>query len=166
MLLELLALMGLGVLVAGALSFIIIREVRVAKLQNITVTADTNSFDQKMAAVKKNLDKLPDDILQSLTGSTNTYKGKLGELIGYVNLKAQYDKIIPLGGIVDFVCIRMPKGDLPGYVDFVDIKTGSNARLSKEQRAFRDILKKKLINFKTIHIETIEGLDADENTED
>jgi predicted Holliday junction resolvase-like endonuclease len=155
---------GIGLNIAWALYLLRLVKQAVQQKQQpqtFTVNTDTNVFDQKVAGIKKDIDKLPEEILHSLTGSANTHKGKIGELIGYIQLKSEYDKIIPLGGIVDFVGIKLPDGDESGRVDFIDIKTGQNARLSKEQRAFRDILKKKEIYFKTVKIDEIDGVHDD-----
>src|SRR3972149_10453909 len=38
------------------------------------------------------VDDLPTKVLQSITSSSNTHKGALGELIGYINLRASYDR--------------------------------------------------------------------------
>lgn len=161
--LVLIGLAGLGLNVGWAFCLYHVMKNKGTQKQQppITVTTDTNSFDQKITGIKRDLDKLPEEILHTLTGSANTHKGKLGELIGYIELKAEYDKIIPLGGIVDFVGIKFPSAGSPGQVDFIDIKTGLNARLSKEQRSFRDILKKKEIYFKTVKIDTIDGVQDD-----
>jgi len=90
---------------------------------------------------------IPSRITQSIVNTTNTYKGAVGELIGYLQLKASYDRIIPLGDIVDFVCIKFPKDNVPGRIDFVDVKTGDKARLSKDQRVLRTLIQTKQINF-------------------
>lgn len=103
--------------------------------------------------LQKQIDDLPNKVLTSITNSTNTYKGALGELIGYINLRASYDRIIPLGSIVDFVCIKFPDKEHPGCVDFVDVKTGHKARLSKDQRSLQQLIKDKKINFCQLKVE-------------
>lgn len=123
----------------------------------ITNVVDTSKIERLLST-------LPEQITTSITNTTNGHKGKLGELIGYINLKAQYDRLIPLGNISDYIGIRFQKGDIPGSVDFIDIKTGPNARLSKDQAAFKKLLLAKAVDFKTIKIHEIEGLDvAEEN---
>ena len=102
---------------------------------------------------------IPTKVLQSIQSSTNTKKGALGELIGYIQLEAEYDRIIPLGNIVDFMCIKFPKQlsdgviDL-GQVDFVDIKTGKSSRLSKDQRELQTLIKDKRVNFVKVKVDT------------
>jgi len=100
------------------------------------------------------INDLPGKVLQSITSSTNTHKGALGELIGYLQLHASYDRIIPLGGIVDFICIKFPDNKSEGHIDFVDIKTGNYSRLSKEQRLLQKLIDNHLINFIKLKVET------------
>ena len=112
-----------------------------------------------MKPVEDAIKALPNKVLQSIQSSTNTKKGALGELIGYIQLEAEYDRIIPLGNIVDFMCITFPK-NLPdgtidmGQVDFVDIKTGKSARLSKEQKMLQQLIIDKKINFVKLAVNT------------
>lgn len=98
----------------------------------------------------------PSKILQSIVNSSNTHKGALGELIGYIELRAAYDRIIPISNICDFICIKLPSDIEEGCIDFVDIKTGHKARLSKDQRALRKLIEDKKINFCTIKIENVD----------
>jgi predicted Holliday junction resolvase-like endonuclease len=111
------------------------------------------------------LKQLPEVTLHTIQGSANSHKGKFGELIGYINLKAQYDRIIPLGSIVDFMAITYPRDGKPGKIDFIDIKTGENARLTKDQRAMKQLLINKNINFVTMKIDSIEGMDDGPDTD-
>lgn len=107
---------------------------------------------------------IPNKVLHSIQSSTNTKKGALGELIGYIELEAQYDRIIPLGNIVDFMCIKFPEITRTGMnkdgvidegrVDFVDIKTGKSSRLSKDQRMLQQLIKDKKINFVKVTVNT------------
>jgi predicted Holliday junction resolvase-like endonuclease len=117
-----------------------------------------------MKPLEDALKQLPNKVLQSIQSSTNTKKGALGELIGYIELEAQYDRIIPLGNIVDFMCIKFPEdarsGMNPdgiiemGRVDFVDIKTGKSSRLSKDQRELQKLIKDKRVNFVKVTVNT------------
>lgn len=100
------------------------------------------------------ISEMPDKILKSITSSTNTKKGALGELIGYLELRASYDRIIPLGNIVDFIGIKFKTKDEEGCVDFIDIKTGKSARLSKDQKELQFLIENKSINFLKIKVES------------
>ena len=104
--------------------------------------------------MQDSISNLPNKLLQSIQSSINTKKGALGELIGYIELEAQYDRIIPLGNVVDFMCIKFPTQEEPGHVDFVDIKTGKSSRLSKDQRMLQQLIKDKKINFVKLTVNT------------
>lgn len=121
----------------------------------IQIDVDTSAITRALA---DQLAHLPEQITQSITGTANTHKGKLGELIGYLQIKAEYDRIIPLGTIVDFMAIKFPTDTNPGYIDLIDIKTGQSARLSQDQRKLKELIEAKQINFKTIKIDNVEGL--------
>jgi len=58
-----------------------------------------------------------------------------------------YDIVIPFNTVFDFMCVRFDKGDEPGIVDFIDVKTGK-ASLSQDQRKLRDLIKEGKIDFK------------------
>lgn len=93
------------------------------------------------------IDALPSQLLTSITNTSNTHKGKLGELIGYISIKGEYDRLIPLGNIVDFVGISFGTSTSPGKISFIDIKTGKHARLNADQRSLRNLIKDKKIEF-------------------
>ena len=100
------------------------------------------------------INEMPTKVLQSIVGSTNTHKGALGELIGYIQLRASYDRIVPLGNIVDFMCIKFPTEEEEGHIDFIDIKTGKFSRLSKDQRALQKLIDEKKINFVKLKVDS------------
>jgi predicted Holliday junction resolvase-like endonuclease len=104
--------------------------------------------------LRQKLEAMPTKVLQSIQGSVNNKKGALGELIGMIELKVEYDRVIPLGSIVDFVCIKFPTGDSEGTVDFVDVKTGGKKRLSAAQRDLQKLIDAKQINFIKLKVET------------
>jgi len=107
-----------------------------------------------MKPVEDAVKAIPNKVLKSIQSSVNTKKGALGELIGYIELEAQYDRVIPLGNITDFLCIKLPSDTEEGHIDFVDIKTGKYARLSKEQKALQQLIIDKKINFVKLSIST------------
>jgi predicted Holliday junction resolvase-like endonuclease len=124
------------------------------KTQPTLVNTDNAHVHVALKQLERSLDEMPNKMLQTIIGSTNTHKGALGELIGYVQLRASYDRIIPLGNIVDFVAIRFPDGEQPGHIDFIDIKTGEKSRLSKDQRNLQKLIDEKRINFIKLKVET------------
>lgn len=111
----------------------------------------------KLDKYHADLNQLPNRVVQSVSGTANNAKGKLSELIGYISLSAGYDKVIPFHDITDFVCIRFPKGDDPGSIDFVDIKNGKSAKLSPDQYRLKKIIEQKHIKFIKIQIDTDVG---------
>ena len=117
----------------------------------VVPTRDTEQIKSLTALVSN----LPSKILDSIIGSTSHHKGKLGELVAYLNLRGSYDKIIPMGGgIVDYICIRWPKDNDPGIISFIDIKNGKAARLSSDQKMINKLISGKNIEFIKIQINT------------
>lgn len=171
------AIIGAGVL--GVISLIVAlvwmgRSIRLAsqKVENYDPFARLAELPQPPAPqvnvnlkpMEEAIKQIPNKVLQSIQSSVNTKKGALGELIGYIELEAQYDRIIPLGNIVDFMCIKFPDISKTGMnkdgvieegrVDFVDIKTGKSSRLSKDQRMLQQLIKNKKINFVKMTVNT------------
>jgi hypothetical protein len=158
------ALIGAGVL--GVIGLVVMLGLLVRRLNELAQKPTPEPVHIPPPQVNVNLSPLedaikgiPTKVLQSIQSSTNTKKGALGELIGYIQLEAEYDRIIPLGNIVDFMCIKFPK-QLPdgiidmGQVDFVDIKTGKSSRLSKDQRELQKLIKDKRVNFVKLKVDT------------
>lgn len=123
----------------------------VSKIESIPGPVVNVDLDSVHRAIKE----VPNKVLQSVVNSANAHKGALGELVGYIRLQAQYDRIIPLGSIVDFCCIKFSTDSRLGQIDFVDVKTGKNARLSKDQRALRELITSKSINFVELQIKEL-----------
>ena len=103
-------------------------------------------------ALEKTIGDLPHKVLQSLQGSTNNMKGNLGEYMSYLKLSSTYDRVICLGNIVDFICIKFPSEESAGVVDFIDIKTGTSARLSKDQTKLKKLIEAGYVNFVKVSI--------------
>jgi predicted Holliday junction resolvase-like endonuclease len=124
-----------------------------------------NLLGQHERRLTSEMKGIPETVLTSISNSSNTHKGKLGELIGYLSLKAEYDRIIPLGSIVDFMCISFPKDGRPGRLVFIDVKTGKSARLSPDQRILKKLIQDKSIEFMKLDVESIDVLGVnDEGT--
>jgi len=145
------------------LSLLILAKKRVLPVPPTDLKPLLDQLEINRAAAQKNADQLPGAVLQAMNGSLNGHKGKIGEMIGYITLKAQYDRVIPLGSIVDFVGIRFPNGNDPGCVHFIDIKTGDGARLSKDQKHLKTLLTKGNVSFQTVRIDTVEGFTDEED---
>lgn len=125
-------------------------------IANIKPESNINIDTTKL---EKSMQDVPNKVLQAIQGSTNTKKGALGELIGYIELQAQYDRLIALGNIVDFIGIRFDRtkdGKIvePGIIDFIDIKTGKSARLSVDQKKLQYLIKNKQIGFTKVKVST------------
>ena len=119
------------------------------------IDSQANSvINYNMRELEKIVSEVPEKVLKSITSSSNVKKGALGELIGYVELKANYDRIIPLGNIVDFIGIKFTGETEQGYIDFIDVKTGKSARLSKDQKALQQLVTDKKINFVKVKVES------------
>lgn len=108
-----------------------------------------------LAPIHKALEAVPHKVLTTIISSSNNLKGNLGELMAFLKLNADYDRIIPLGNIVDFICIKLPKDGKEGHIDFVDIKTGNSAKLSRDQVGLKRLIEEKKIKFIKYKIEAV-----------
>ena len=124
---------------------------------HVDTTVDTTEIRRDLQKMKEGI---PEYVVRSLTGVASAQKGRLGELTGYLALRAEYDRIIPLGSIADFIAIKLPTDTDPGYIHFVDVKTGKSARLTSDQRKFRELIEAKQLGFKTIKIDTLDGIEC------
>ena len=104
--------------------------------------------------MRKDIARLPSKVLDSVTSSGNNYKGRLGELIAYLKLYAEYDKVIVFGDVTDFIGIKFPKEGIPGTIDFIDVKNGPHAKLTKDQSRFKKLIEAKRIRFVKLKINT------------
>jgi|688.fasta_scaffold657440_1 predicted Holliday junction resolvase-like endonuclease len=106
-------------------------------------------------SLMKSIQELPVKTLNTIQGSANTTTGKLGELIKFIELQRAYDRIFPVGDIIDFIGIRFPNGDDKGAIDLIEIKTGDKAVLNTDQKKLRDMIasSKDTINFKVVKVE-------------
>lgn len=127
-----------------------------------SVSHTTIDFTPTEKRLRELIDKIPERVTNSITGTANTHKGKIGELIGYIQLKSEYDRIIPIGNITDFVGIKFTTTNAEGkveagYIHFIDIKTGKQAKLNPDQKKFKDLLDNKSISFRVIKIDDVEA---------
>lgn len=114
--------------------------------------------------IEKMIEQMPNKVLQSITSSTNGIKGATGELIGWLKLQSEYDRVIPLNDVVDFLGLKMPTDKEKGYITFIDIKTGK-ARLSDSQRKLKQIIKDKNIRFEKYNISISNQIEKEEVNE-
>jgi len=127
-------------------------EVRLNALE-VRATASRMSFDKKLASLSTSIEKVPATVLRTIQGSVNSTSGKLGELVQFIELQRAYDRLIPVGNIVDFVAVKFPTEDSPGVVHFIDVKTGKRAVLSKDQKKLKGIVQEGLVEFHTVKME-------------
>lgn len=103
--------------------------------------------------IKEFKDKVELDT-QILQAKTNNIKGTIGELIGYIKLNANYDRVFPVNNVIDFIAIKFPKGTEEGSIDFIDIKNSSKPRLKRDQMLVQKLIKDKKITFIRVDIKT------------
>lgn len=118
-----------------------------------SISLKISNLEQKHAAQAMLIEGLPSKVLRTLQGSVNTTTGKLGEIVKFIELQRMYDRLIPVGSIVDFVGVSFPKDDSPGCVAFIDVKTGKRATLSKDQKVLKKLIDDKLITFNVVKVE-------------
>ena len=116
-------------------------------------TASSMSFDKKLSSLSDSVQKVPATVLRTIQGSVNSTSGKLGELVQFIELQRAYDRLIPVGNIVDFVAVKFPTEELPGVVHFIDVKTGKRAVLSRDQKKLKAIVESGLVEFHTVKME-------------
>jgi predicted Holliday junction resolvase-like endonuclease len=114
-------------------------------------------------AIQEKIERIPDITISKVVGKTNVDRGAFGEMVSFLRLKAEYDKVIPFHDVVDFIGIRFGKEGKDGAIDFIDIKTGG-ARLTREQQALRNLIKEKKVNFLKVHL-TIDDCVNKDNTD-
>jgi len=135
--------------------FFIQLDERVEKLEHPMHTFNPEPI-LNFASLESVIEELPQKVLKTIQGSVNTKEGVLGELVAHLQLRSEYDRLIAMNSISDFIGIRFPKTVddvlIPGRIDFIDVKTGKSARLSKDQKEFRNIIRDKHINFITLKV--------------
>lgn len=114
------------------------------------------SMSERIATIE---DEMPNKVLRSIQGNTATMKGELAEHISYLKLHSQYDRLIPVGSVVDFIGIKFDKdrSSDDGHIDFIDIKTGKHSRLSQEQIRTKRIAQDGRTRFLKVKITTDSG---------
>lgn len=103
--------------------------------------------------------ELPQKVLRTIQGNTATMKGELAEHISYLKLHSQYDRLVPLGSVVDFIGIRFDtdRQSEDGHIDFIDIKTGKHSRLNQEQVKTKRLVEGGRTRFLKVKITTDPG---------
>lgn len=111
--------------------------------EDIHDAASTHSkivnLESDLGAVYSLLKQTPMNILNTIRGANNKLQGEFGEYAASLAIKSQYDKIINLGDICDFIGIQFPREGSRGKIHFIEVKTGG-ASLSKEQILFKKLV--------------------------
>ena len=99
---------------------------------------DLKEFDKNIGEMGK---ELPNKVLRSIQSGISVRKGKVGELTTLMRILAAYKRIIPLGQPVDFIGIS------DEYVDFIEVKTGAAAGLTREEREIKGLIEEGKVRF-------------------
>ncbi len=95
----------------------------------------------------KGVQDLPAKVLQAIQGSINPQKGKMAELLTYAELRYDYDRIIPLGWPIDFIGIKNNE-----RIDFIEVKSGTAALLTDEEKHIKNLIAAGRVNFRLIKV--------------
>ncbi len=95
----------------------------------------------------KGVQDLPSRVLSTIQGSINPQKGKMAELLTYAELRYDYDRIIPLGWPIDFIGVKNNE-----RIDFIEVKSGSFATLTEEEKHIKNLIGKGLVYFRLIKV--------------
>jgi len=104
--------------------------------------------ERTVKEVQDIVEKLPHDVIQSLTRSLATRTGKLNELLATLEF-TQYDRLFYLGDPIDFVGVKYGE-----TVDFIEVKTGK-FRLTDDERKLRELIEAKQVNYVPLSVEKI-----------
>ena len=109
-----------------------------------------------LTSINDDIRQLPTKILHVVQGSTANIKGAVAEHISYLKLASKYDRLIPLGSIVDFIGINFDSARTKedGRVDFIDIKTGKYSRLTQEQAKLKRLILGGRVAFLKVKVST------------
>ena len=99
------------------------------------------------------IDGIPSGVLKAVQGSINPRKGKIGELLTLLELKGEYDIIIPLGQPIDFIGISKES------IDFIEVKTG-NSRLTEHEKQIQDLVREGKVGFRCVRYD----IEAEDDT--
>jgi len=144
----------LSLVILGLLVVVIMLSLRPrqAELPDIEALAEKLRFalasEASVQQIRKMLEGLPRDVLESITRSLGKRTGKLNELMATFEL-TQYDRLFYLGEPIDFVGIKYDEG-----VDFIEVKTG-RFRLSADEMKLRELIEAGRVNYVPLTVERI-----------
>ena len=144
----------LSLVIIGLLVAVIMLSLRPkqAELPDIEALSEKLRFalasEASVQQIRKMLESLPRDVLDSITRSLGKRTGKLNELMATFEL-TQYDRLFYLGEPIDFVGIKYDEG-----VDFIEVKTG-RFRLSADEMKLRELIEAGRVNYVPLTVERI-----------
>lgn len=144
----------LSLVILGLLVVVIMLSLRSrqAELPDIEALAEKLRFalasEASVQQIRKMLESLPREVLESITRSLGKRTGKLNELMATFEL-TQYDRLFYLGEPIDFVGIKYDEG-----VDFIEVKTG-RFRLSADEMKLRELIEAGRVNYIPLTVERI-----------
>lgn len=106
-----------------------------------------SDIPQDFIDLYRQVDNLPQRVLQTIQGSINPQKGKMAELLTYAELRYDYDRIIPLGWPIDFIGIKNNE-----RIDFIEVKSGTAYILTDEEKHIKSLITKGRVNFRLIKV--------------
>ena len=104
--------------------------------------------EKTVKEVQGTIEKLPYDVMQSLTRSLATRTGKLNELLATLEF-TKYDRLFYLGDPIDFVGVKYGE-----TVDFIEVKTGK-FRLTDDEKKLRELIEAKQVSYVPLSVEKI-----------
>ncbi len=130
--------------IIGFIALGIIIAYLIGRLQSRKPQSD---IPQDFIDLYKQVDNLPLKVLQTIQGSINPQKGKMAELLTYAELRYDYDRIIPLGWPIDFIGIKNNE-----RIDFIEVKSGTAAILTDEEKHIKNLILHNRVNFRLIKV--------------
>ncbi len=116
----------------------------IGRLQSRKTQTD---IPQDFIDLYRQVEGLPQRVLQTIQGSINPQKGKMAELLTYAELRYDYDRIIPLGQPIDFIGIKNDD-----RIDFIEVKSGVSHVLSDEEKHIKNLIAHGRVNFRLIKV--------------
>lgn len=104
--------------------------------------------EKSMREIQDIVEKLPYDVIQSLTRSLAARTGKLNELLATVEF-TQYDRLFYLGEPIDFVGVKYGE-----TVDFIEVKA-DKFRLTEDEKRLKELIEAKQVNYVPLAVEKI-----------
>ena len=144
----------LSMVIVGLLVAIVMisRRPKQAELPDIEALAEKLRFalasEASVQQIRKMLESLPRDVLDSITRSLGKRTGKLNELMATFEL-TQYDRLFYLGEPIDFIGVKYDEG-----VDFIEVKTG-RFRLSADEMKLRELIEAGRVNYVPLTVNRI-----------